>query len=105
MKSLAPGNGAVQTLRRMQRSQSSRRVIKRKAMDLHTPISAEAACSYLLRFTSLHDRGRGISVPCDKVGNVDIDSLTLRLRTAYFGARAMVGQEYSRPTVQQLQAK
>lgn len=71
-------------------------------MDLHTPANAEVACSYLLRFTSLYDRGRAIAVPCDKVGNVDIDSLTLRLRTAYLGARAMVGREYSRPTVQQL---
>lgn len=61
---------------------------------------AEAAGSHLLRFTSLHDRGRGVSVPCDESGNVDMDSLTDRLRVAYLGARAMVGREYSCPTVQ-----
>jgi len=61
---------------------------------------AVAACSYLLRFTSLHDRGRGVAVPCDEGGHVDIDSLPQRLRIAYFGARAMVGRDYSCPTVQ-----
>jgi len=71
-------------------------------MDLQTPNTVETASTYLLRFTSLYDRGRGIAVPCDEAGNVDIDSLTPRLRVSYFGARAMVGREYSRPTVQML---
>ena len=62
--------------------------------------TASVICSHLLRFTSLHDRGRGVSVPCDAAGNVDMDSLTDRLRNAYLGARAMVGREYSFPTVQ-----
>jgi len=61
---------------------------------------ASAPCLHLLRFMSLYDRGRGVSVPCDEVGNVDMDSLTERLRTTYLGARAMVGREYSCPTVQ-----
>ena len=56
--------------------------------------------SHLLRFISLHDRGRGIAVPCDAAGNVDIGALTERLRNAYLGASAMVGREYSCPTVQ-----
>ena len=59
-----------------------------------------ATCAHLLRFMSLYDLGRGISIPCDEMGNVDMDSLTERLRNAYIGARAMVGREYSCPTVQ-----
>ena len=69
-------------------------------MDFCAPGTGATAGSHLLRFTSLHDRGRGIAVPCDAVGNVDIDSLSLRLRLAYLGARAMVGRDYSLPTVQ-----
>ena len=38
-------------------------------------------------------------MPCDESGNVDLDSLTDRLRNAYFGARALVGREYLYPTV------
>jgi hypothetical protein len=54
----------------------------------------------MLRFTSLHDRGRGVTVPCDVAGKVDMDSLSKRLLIAYLGARAMVGREYACPTVQ-----
>jgi len=63
------------------------------------PRTGASPCSHLLRFTSLHDRGRGVSVPCDEAGKVDMDSLTDRLRITYLGARAMVGREYSCPTV------
>jgi hypothetical protein len=59
-----------------------------------------ATCSHLLRFTSLHDRGRGVAFPCDGAGHVDLDALTERGRITYLGARAMVGREYSCPTVQ-----
>ena len=62
--------------------------------------SPETAHSHLLRFVSLHNRGRGVAVPCDEAGNVDIGTLTGRLRDAYLDARAMVGREYSCPTVQ-----
>lgn len=61
---------------------------------------ATAHCAHLLRYTSLYDHSRGVSVPCDEAGNVDMNTLTERLRTAYLGARAMVGREYSCPTVQ-----
>lgn len=71
-------------------------------MDSHTliPLTKANACSHLLRFTSLHDRGRAIAVPCDKAGNVDIDSLTQRLRITYLGARTLIGREYSCPVVE-----
>lgn len=55
---------------------------------------------HVLRFDSLFHPGRGIVVPCDGQGRVDLDTLSDRMRTAYFGARAMVGREYAYPTVQ-----
>lgn len=67
---------------------------------LPSAVCATATCAHLLRFTSLYDRGRGVSVPCDEAGNVDMNSLTERMRITYLGARAMVGREYSFPTVQ-----
>ena len=75
---------------------------KEYIMDTHTlTLTAQAgSCSYLLRFTSRYTPGLGIEVPCDRAGLVDIDSLTERLRTAYFVARAMIGREYGYPTVQ-----
>lgn len=69
-------------------------------MNFQPPSTAETTGTYLLRFISLYDRGRGIAVPCDAAGNVDTASLSLRLRLAYLRARLMVGREYSRPTVQ-----
>jgi hypothetical protein len=55
--------------------------------------------AYELRFESFYNPGRGVVVPCDAVGHVDLDALTDRLRSAYLGARAMVGREYLYPTV------
>ncbi len=52
-----------------------------------------------LRFDPLVSPGRGVSVPCDKKGIVDLDGLSERMRVVYFGARAMIGREYSYPTV------
>lgn len=69
-------------------------------MDSRVLCTPVAATTHLLRFTSLHDRGRAIAVPCDAAGGVDIDSLPLQLRLSYLSARAMVGREYSPPTVQ-----
>ena len=60
------------------------------------------ACSHELRFDSLHKPGRGVVVPCDEAGRVDLDSLTERMRTVYLGARAMVGREYTYPTVERV---
>jgi hypothetical protein len=58
------------------------------------------ALAHELRFDSLFHPGRGITVPCDATGSVDLDSLPERLRNAYLGARALVGREYAFPTVQ-----
>ena len=70
-------------------------------------LSPRIACtphSHLLRFTSLHDRGRAVTVPCNEAGIVDMDALTERLLLTYLGARALVGRDYSCPTVQLTQA-
>lgn len=56
--------------------------------------------SHELHFVSLHNPGRGLVVPCDAQGHVDLDTLSERLRTAYLGARALVGRDYAFPTVQ-----
>ena len=71
-------------------------------METHTliQVAGAAACSHELLFGSLYAHGPGIVVPCDETGNVDIDSLTQRMRNTYFGARAMIGREYSYPIVQ-----
>lgn len=70
---------------------------------MHAPLSAvqpsRCAASHELRFDSLFHPGRGVSVPCDATGHVDMDHLTERLRNAYLGARAMVGREYACPRV------
>jgi hypothetical protein len=65
-------------------------------------LASAGSQSHELRFASLYVPGRGISVPCDESGRVDLDSLTERLRAVYFGARAMVGREYAFPTVQRV---
>lgn len=67
--------------------------------DTLSPDRVDAA-AHELRFVSLYRPGRGVSVPCDASGRVDLDALSDRLRTAYLGARAMVGREYAYPTVQ-----
>jgi hypothetical protein len=58
--------------------------------------------AHQLRFVSLFDPGRGMSVPCDAKGRVNMDDLTERLKNAYLGARALVGREYAFPTVELL---
>lgn len=60
---------------------------------------ADARFDHELRFTSLFHPGRGVVVRCDADGHVDLNSLSERQRTAYLGARALVGREYTHPTV------
>lgn len=56
--------------------------------------------AHRLRFTSLFDPGRGVAVPCDAHGEVNMDELSERLKNAYLGARALVGREYAFPIVE-----
>jgi hypothetical protein len=60
----------------------------------------QLAPTFELRFMSLTNGGRGFAFPCDAGGHVDLDSLTERGRISYFGARALVGREYSFTFVQ-----
>ncbi len=53
-----------------------------------------------LRFMSLFNGGRGLAFPCDRNGDVDLDSLSEKARTNYMFARASVGREYATPAVQ-----
>ncbi len=69
-------------------------------ISLNAKAGAAEGRAHELRFASLYDPGRGVVVPCDAEGHVNLDELTERMRMAYLGARAMVGREYAYPTVQ-----
>ena len=58
------------------------------------------ASTHELRFVSLYQPGRAVSVPCDAAGKVQLDELPERLKNAYLGARALVGKEYAFPAVE-----
>lgn len=68
-------------------------------MNATTMTSQQTAC-YELRFRSLFDEGRGLCFPCDKSGQVNIDSLSSRARLNYFYARTVIGREFSVPAVE-----
>lgn len=67
------------------------------------PLAAVPRC-FVLRFSSLHDPGRGITVPCDASGHVDLDGLSDSLKNAYLAARVLMGREFAFPIVQPAQA-
>lgn len=52
-----------------------------------------------LRFRNLFSRHCGYAFPCDAEGHVQMDELSERCRSSYFYARALVGSEFSSPTV------
>jgi hypothetical protein len=52
-----------------------------------------------IRFRSLFQEGRGMAFPCNASGEVDLDTLSDKGRSNYFFARAMVGREYTMPSV------
>lgn len=60
---------------------------------IHTP-------GYEIRFSSLSQEGRGLAFPCDAKGHVDLDDLSEPARNNYLYARALVGREFSTPSVQ-----
>lgn len=57
------------------------------------------ATSYEVRFRSLFNEGRALSFPCDSEGHVDLDALSPTALGNYLFARAMIGREFSSPTV------
>lgn len=52
-----------------------------------------------LHFGSLFIEGRGLSFPCDALGQVIESSLSQRARLNYRQALAVVGREYGMPSV------
>jgi hypothetical protein len=52
-----------------------------------------------VRFNSLFDESRALVFPCDALGRVDLDKLPERARANYLYARALVGRDYSTPTI------
>jgi hypothetical protein len=54
---------------------------------------------YLLRFQYLHNPGKGFAFPCNKDGNVNLDTLTEKQKENYLFARATVGREVALPEV------
>lgn len=64
-----------------------------------SPRAGRSAASHLLLFASLFHPGRGVAVPCDAAGVVDLDALPRCMLNAYRGARAMIGREYACPVV------
>lgn len=55
--------------------------------------------AFEVRFASLFRQGCGFAFPCDRLGHVDLDTLSERARSNYFYARAMVGRENALPLV------
>ncbi|MGA8515431.1 MAG: hypothetical protein WB821_11780 [Burkholderiaceae bacterium] len=53
-----------------------------------------------LRFQSLFDAGRSLTFPCDATGEVDMDELPARARDNYLYARALIGRDFSCPTLE-----
>lgn len=53
----------------------------------------------MLRFESLFHQGRGLEFPCNREGQVDLDTLGERARANYMFARTLIGREFHRPVV------
>ncbi len=62
-------------------------------------INTHDAGQYELRFRSLSDPTRAVGFPCDAHGRVDLDTLSERVRIAYFYARTVIGREFAMPAV------
>lgn len=62
-------------------------------------MNTQTASRYQLRFQSLFDEGRGLAFECDASGQVDLDNLSDQARVNYLYARALVGRDYTLPTV------
>jgi len=57
------------------------------------------AQSFVLRFPSLFDAGRGFAFPCNAHGAVDLATLSPRARENYLAARDAVGRDLGVPAV------
>ena len=57
-------------------------------------------CHYDLRFQPLAPDAEGLSFPCDAEGHVDLDGLSKDALCEYLFARAVMGRQLTRPSVQ-----
>ena len=55
---------------------------------------------FVLRFRPLRPKGRSLAFPCNDRGCVDLDALGDGLLRSYLYARAVVGAEFARPSVE-----
>jgi len=55
---------------------------------------------FVLRFRSLRSKGSSLAFPCNDRGCVDLDALGDGLLRSYLYARAVVGAEFARPSVE-----
>lgn len=62
-------------------------------------VAAQGTAAYEIRFQSLFHEGRALAFPCDRNGQVDLDSVNERVRSNYLFARAMIGRDYAMPFV------
>lgn len=63
--------------------------------------SHDGSPAHRLCFASLSHQVANVFVPCDSHGEVDLNSLSDRLKNTYLGARALVGWAFDRPTVEE----
>ena len=63
---------------------------------VHHPIKTG---SFVLRFASLFDDGRGFAFPCDAHGEVNLAALSPRARHNYLSARRAIGRDFGVPAV------
>jgi hypothetical protein len=61
---------------------------------------AAAHTRFVLRFRPLRGKGRSLAFPCNDRGCVDLDALEEGVLRSYLYARAVVGAEYQRPSVE-----
>ena len=58
-----------------------------------------SAAAFEIRFEPLRQGGTAMAFPCDSAGQVDLDTMSERMRNDYFFARGMIGREYAMPQV------
>ena len=66
---------------------------------MNTATHTADTSSFVLRFPSLFDDGRGFAFPCDESGVVDVGALSPRARANYLSVRGAVGRDFGVPAV------
>jgi hypothetical protein len=72
---------------------------RERAMN-HIDLAAPGRPRFVLRFRPLRAKGCSLAFPCNDRGCVDLDALGDGLLRSYLYARAVVGAEFARPSVE-----